>query len=176
MRYLGIAAALLVATTIARADERVALPEEYKETFTEYLELDRTQNPDQFIRLFANAVALQGPDLEGGLPDGSVLVGEVYSVKKDSKGSVRTTALNRRIADQLLLIAVMEKRAAFGESPASPIATGDWDFAAYTPSGEAAPKNLDECRACHAPLTAEDFVFSIEHLPANAIDEPTPRR
>ncbi len=163
MRYVGLLALLFF--TAASADERVALPRDYKETFTEYLALDRTQNPDQFIRLFADRTAMQGVDAQGELTEGSVLVGEVYSVKKDAHGNVRTTALGRRIPDQLLLIAVMEKRTEFGASPVSPVRTGDWDFAAYKPDGQVAPKNLDECRACHAPLTEEDFVFSIQHLP-----------
>lgn len=147
------------------SEERVALPDNYRETFTEYMALDRVQNPDQFIRLFADDTAMRGVDASGSLPNRSVLVAEVYSVQKDGEGKVKTSALNRRIKDKLLLIAVMEKRVEFGASPASPIPTGDWDFAAYKPNGDVAPKNLDECRACHSPLTATDFVFSTEHLP-----------
>lgn len=165
MRILILVFMLMGLIAPAVADERVALPQDYRETFTEYLALDRVQNPDQFIRLFADETAMRGVDASGNLPDRSVLVAEVYSVRKDSDGKVKTSALNRRIKDKLLLIAVMEKRAEFGASPASPIPTGDWDFAAYKPNGDVAPKNLDECRACHSPLTTTDFVFSIEHLP-----------
>ncbi|MEM8498132.1 MAG: cytochrome P460 family protein [Pseudomonadota bacterium] len=75
-----------------------------------------------------------------------------------------STRRRARIKDKLLLIAVMEKRGEFGGSSASPIATGDWYFAAHKPNSEIALKNPEERRACHSPLTATDFVFSTEHL------------
>ena len=165
MRALLTITSLAILAAAATADDRVSLPADYRETFTEYLALDRTQNPDQFIRLYANDVAMRGVDPSGALQNGSVIVGEVYSVAKDKDGDVKTSALDRRIVDQLLLLAVMEKRAGFGETSTSLFSTGDWDFAAFKPDGSAAAKNLDECRACHAPLTRTDFVFSTEHLP-----------
>lgn len=154
-------------TTVANADtHRVALPTDYRESFEEYIALDRIQNPDQFIRLFANEVAMQGRNENGELAEGSIIVAEVYSVLKNEDGSVKTTLLNRRVKDKLKLLAVMEKRKAFSDNPVSTIKTGDWDFGAYKPNGEVAPKNLDQCRACHMPLTETDFLFSIEHLPS----------
>lgn len=164
MKPIVLALALAASVGSLADDVRVDLPKDYQQTFVEYLSLDRVQNPDQFIRLFANKTAMQGKNDQGDLPDGSVLVAEVYSVKKNADGSVQHTALNRRVKDKLLLLAVMEKQAGFGETSSSPIKTGDWDFAAYKPNGELAPKNLDECRACHAPLTDADFLFSIEHI------------
>jgi len=164
MRVLTIL--LLLVSFSAKAEEgRVLLPDGYKKEFIEYLSLDRIQNPDQFIRLFANDVAMQGKNQKGELPDGSILVAEVYSVKKNEDGSIKNTMLNRRIKDKLLLVAVMEKQAAFGKKPVSDISTGNWDFGAYKPNGDIAPKDLDTCRACHAPLTMSDYLFSGEHLP-----------
>lgn len=150
--------------SVAAEEPRVSLPADYKETFVEYLSLDRVMNPDQFIRLFANPIALRGPNAQGELEDGSVLVAEVYSVEKDDTGQVKTTALNRRIAQDLVLIAVMEKQTEFAQTPASAINLGGWDMGAYTPAGHPAAKNLDACRACHAPLGERDFVFSLEHI------------
>lgn len=162
-----LAVLLLSATAAAVAEEvRVSLPKDYQDTFVEYLSLDRVQNPDQFIRLYANKIAMAGRDENGELADGSVLVAEVYSVKKNEDGTVKTTSLNRRIKDQLKLLAVMEKQDGFAETSSSKINTGDWDFAAYKPNGELAPKDLDACRACHTPLTQTDYLFSLEHFPA----------
>ena len=156
---------LALVITAAHADDRVSLPENYRDSFVEYLSLDRVQNHDQFIRLFANKIALRGPDKNGELGSGAVLVGEVYSVRKDADGAVLTSRLNRRIKDKLLLIAVMEKQDQFGDKPRSEINVGDWDFAAYKPDGSSANKSLDDCRACHQPLSDSDFVFSLKHLP-----------
>jgi len=156
-------------SSITQAAEQIVLPAHYKETFVEYLSLDRVQNPDQFIRLFANETAMQGRDENGGLPSGSVLVAEVYSVHKDAKGTPIKSSLGRRIRKDLLLLAVMEKRDGFAASSTSPFNTGDWKFAAYKPDGSPAPKNLEECRACHAPLGETDFLFSIEHIDPGSI-------
>lgn len=165
MKSLFVVMILTTITALTVSEEPVNLPKNYRETFVEYLSLDRVQNPDQFIRLFANKTAMLGKNNEGELPDGSVLVAEVYSVAKNKDGSVKTSMIGRRIKDRLLLLAVMEKQEGFGKISTSSIHTGDWNFAAFKPNGEVAPKNLDACRACHTPLKDSDFIFSIEHLP-----------
>lgn len=89
----------------AQAPPEIAFPDNYAETYTNYLSLDRTMNPDQVIRLFANDVAMQGPDADGKLPFGSVLVAEVYKAKKNDKGEI--------LAFSLALIAVLERITCF---------------------------------------------------------------
>lgn len=159
---------LLVLLTVSLpsiAANEINLPKDYKDTYTEYLSLDRTQSPDQFIRLYANDIALKGRDKNGQFDQGAKIIAEIYSVKKDEKGTVIKSQLNRRIADKLKLIAVMEKQDGFAENSGSAIKTGDWDFAAFKTNGDMAKKNLDSCRGCHTPLTNTDFLFSAEHLP-----------
>ncbi|MCE2027275.1 cytochrome P460 family protein [Sessilibacter corallicola] len=166
MRPLVSFIALFFALTVSAGEDlRVGLPKDYKETYTEYLSLDRIQNHDQFIRLFANDVAMKGADENGELLSGSVIVAEIYSVKKNEDGSVAKSLVNRRVKDKLLLLGVMEKQDGFAETSPSKINVGDWDFAAFKPNGDVAPKDLDTCRACHAPLTQTDFLFTTQHLP-----------
>lgn len=154
----------LSASLHATEPERIELPENYKSTFTNYLSLDRTQNPDQIIRIFANDIAAKGPGADGKFADGSVLVAEVYKAKTDADGEVIESSLDRRIRDKFALIAVMEKRAGWGKTFSDDFRNGDWDFAAFKPTGERAKKDLNACRSCHAPLGEQDHVFSIEHL------------
>gem|GEM_PF-754496 len=165
----------LLSGSVVSAEERVPFPTGYHDSFVEYLSIDRIMNPDQIMRIYANEAAQQGRDQQGHLPNGSVLVGEVYSVRKDDTGevivsSLGLSSLGRRIEDKLVLIAVMERREGFAESSTSSVATGDWDFGAYTPDGKVAAKELDECRICHAPLKDYEFMFSLDHLPINAIN------
>ncbi len=54
----------LAAGLNATEQQRVQLLEDYKSTFANYLSLERTQNPDQIIRLFANDIAAKGPGAE----------------------------------------------------------------------------------------------------------------
>jgi hypothetical protein len=161
---IGLAAGL-VGVTIAHAEQpRISFPSDYAKTFTNYLSLDRVQNPDQIIRLFANETALaagnQGPDL----PDGSVLVGEIYAARKDAEGQVMTSTLGRRVRDKLVAIAVMEKQAGWGEAFPKELRNGDWDFAIFSPDGKPLDKDLNACRSCHAPLQETQHLFSLQHL------------
>lgn len=168
-KYMTVAIALsLTLPTVLNADdgERVKLPADYRATYKNYLSLDRTQNPDQIIRLFANDVAQKGPGADGKFASGSVLVAEVYKAKTDEDGDVIESNLDRRIRDKFALIAVMEKQDGWGKSFGEEHKNGDWDFAAFKPDGSRATgKDINACRACHAPLKDEDHVFSFEHLP-----------
>jgi len=147
------------------ADEaRIQFPADYKTTFTNYLNLDRTQNPDQIIRLYANDIALEGLRASGEFPEGSILMGEIYKAKKDPEGKVMVSRLGRRIKGDLALLAFMEKQKGWGDGRAEGLGTGDWDFAAFKPDGTRAKKDLNECRACHAPLADTRYTFSYEHL------------
>ncbi len=145
-------------------DAKISFPTDYASSFTNYLSLDRTQNPDQIIRLFGNEQAMQGPGPDGKLPYGSVLVAEIYKAKKDADGNVLTSALGRRIRDQLALIAIMQREPGWGEEHPAALNNGNWEFATFKPDGSVAEKDLNACRACHAPLTATNHLFSIEHL------------
>lgn len=160
LAILGLAAA-----TLARAgEERIPFPADYKTAFTNYLSLDRVQNDDQIIRLFANNAALEAARAGKELPNGSILVGEIYAAKKDKDGKVMKSALRQRIRAKLAAVAVMQKSEGWGTDFPEGLRNGDWDFAIFSPDGKRLDKDLNACRACHAPLTNTQHVFSIEHL------------
>lgn len=150
-----------------KQDSPVEYPDGYEDMFSNYLSLDRTQEDAQIIRLFANDTAMQGKDEQGRLPYGSVLVAEVYKAKKDENGEVMVSSLGRRIRGKLALIAVMERREGFGRDLPDDLRNGEWDFGAFKPDGSDAGKDLNDCRACHAPLVETNFLFSLEHLTGN---------
>ena len=165
-----VAASAVIATfaTFAVAqspDDRVGLPADYAETFTNYLSVDR-QNGTQVMRMFANDIAMQGPGEDGRLADGAIIVAEIYPALTDADDNVIVTELGRFIQGQLAAIAVMEKQEGWGEAFPPELRNDDWDFAIFTPTGDRRDANLDDCRACHAPLTDRDHVFSLRHLPA----------
>jgi len=161
--------ATILATNALGDGQKIPFPENYQTTYTNYLSLDRIQNPDQIIRLFANDIAMQGPGEDGKLPFGSVLVAEVYKAKLDAGGKVVTSSLGRRIRDKLALIAVMQREEGWGSEHPPALSNGNWEMAAFKPdgSGDSAGKDLNACRACHAPLTDKNFLFSYDHLSKN---------
>lgn len=164
-RLLIAAAAVLVGTSGAAAEQpRMNFPEGYRTAFENYLSLDRVQNADQIIRLFANKAAMEAGKDGRELPDGSILVGEVYAARKDAAGKVVTSSLGRRIRDKLVAIAVMEKRKGWGDTLPAEYRNGDWDFGLFNPDGKPLDKDLNACRTCHAPLGASQHLFSLQHL------------
>ena len=149
----------------AYADEaRIAFPADYKTAFANYLKLDRVQNEDQIIHLFANDIALNAAAAGKELPNGSILVGEIYAARKDKDGNVMTSSLGLRIRDKLAAVAVMQKGDGWGARFPDDLRNGDWDFAIFSPDGKRLDKDLNACRQCHAPLADKQHVFSIEHL------------
>jgi hypothetical protein len=154
--------AALAAPTIAA--DGIAFPKDYKTTFINYLSLDRTQNEDQIIRLFANDKALAAAKEGKEIPDGAIIVGEIYKAKLDTDGKPVVSSLGRKVRDKLAVIAVMEKRAGFGKNLPADLQNDGWDFAAFKPDGTGAGKDHNTCRACHAPLKETQHLFSLDHL------------
>ncbi|MCB1909707.1 MAG: cytochrome P460 family protein [Rhodocyclaceae bacterium] len=161
---LAAIAAGLVASNSHAGPDKVAAPGDYRKTFSEYYSGDRTANDKQAIRIYANATAIQGKQADGKLPYGSVIVGEIYSVKTDEGGKVMTSGLGRRINDKLAAIVVMERGEGFDEGYPDALKTGDWEFAVFSPAGQRLDKDIAPCRACHHPLADQEFVFSYAHL------------
>lgn len=163
MMLLGLGL-VAMATTALASEERIQFPSSYKTEFTNYLSLDRVQNDDQIIRLFANEAAMKAAKEGRELPNGSILVGEIYRAKKDENGEVIVSSLDRRVRDKFAAVAVMQKGAGWGDKFSEGQRNGDWDFAIFSPDGKRLDKDLNACRACHAPLKNTQHLFSLEHL------------
>ena len=59
----------------------------------------------------------------------------------------------------------MQKQKGWGDKFSEDLRNGDWDFAIFKPTGERLiKKDLNECRACHAPLKGTQNLFSLEHM------------
>ena len=165
MSKAGWILALSLMTGVAAADDaRISFPSDYKSTFTNYLNLDRVQNEDQIIHLFANDIAIEAAQAGKELPTGSVLVGEIYAARKDENGKVQKSSLGLRIRDKLAAVAVMQKGEGWGTAFPEGLRNGDWDFAIFSPDGKRLEKDLNACRQCHAPLADTQHLFSLEHM------------
>ncbi len=133
-KALGAIFALCIIASVAFADEeRITFPKDYNTEFYNYLSLDRVQNDDQIIRLFANDLALEAAREGRELPNGSVIVGELYKAKKDVDGNVIESSLGRRVRGKLFAVAVMEKDEGWGATLPENVRNDDWDFAIFSP-------------------------------------------
>ena len=165
-KITGAGLMFALAVPPAHAEQyRIAFPADYRTAMHNYVSLDRTQNDDQTIRLFAPKQALDAAKAGAELPDGTILVAEIYKAKKDDNGKVIESSLGRRIRGKFAAVAVMQKGKGWGEKYPDELRNGDWDFAIFSPQGERlVDKDLNACRACHAPLEDTQHLFSLEHM------------
>ncbi len=153
----------LVTTSALAGSANVNWPADYKHKFTHYFSSDRTAN-HQIIRLYANDAAITGVQENGKLPNGSVVVGELYAAQMDDKNQPVLSGLGRRIIKNLAAIVVMQRGDGFDAEYPDVLKTGNWEFAVFSPTGQRLEKDITGCRACHHPLTDKEFLFSYEHL------------
>ena len=166
-KSVGIAALVCLGLTVAvpaLEDRVLEFPANYKTEFDNYIISDRLGNEDQVISLYANDVARAAARKGEKLPDGSILVGELYKAKKDADGTVIESALGRRIPETLAAIVVMERRAAWADQYPDDLKLGGWEFEVFSPDGKNLGKDTTACRECHAPLGETDFTWSIHHM------------
>lgn len=166
LSFAAIATATVAACTAFADGHDVALawPANYETEFTRYYAGDR-QNGTQFIALYANDIALDAARTDGTLPNGSVLVGELFPAIKDADGEVLESALGRLIhADDPAAVVVMERIAGNDARYGDDLKVGDWEFEVFSTNGENLGRDTTACRECHHPLDDTEFLFSYEHL------------
>lgn len=149
----------------ALEDRILVLPADYKTAFDNYMVSDRLGQDDQVISLYANAAAREGARKDGTLPEGSILVGEIYGVQKDGDDVVESP-IGRRIPAELKAIVMMEKRADWAGQYADGMKLDGWEFEVFSPTGENLGKDTTACRECHAPLGETGFTWTLAHIGA----------
>lgn len=156
----------LIAGGALASDIALKLPVDYKTSFDNYLISDRLGQEDQVISLFANSTARESARADGKLPNGSILVGEIYEAKAEADGTIVESQLGRRIPAKLKAIVMMERRAGWDDQYSEELKVGDWEFEVFSPSGENLGKDTTACRECHHPLTETEFTWTFDHIAA----------
>jgi hypothetical protein len=152
---LGGAVLVLAADQLIAEPDRVALPENYRTGFVNYLDVDR---PDRkrVRKMYVNPEAHAAAEAGADLPDGTVLIMEDHDAEVDADGNLVRDEEGRLIAlEPVTGIFVMEKNAAWST------ANGNWDYATYLPGGMPRPDaTFDGCFSCHANREARDYTFT----------------
>ena len=146
------------------AKTRATFPDAYKETFTRYTIVD-LPGTKQVRHFYANGVALAAAREGRDLPDGSVLLGEIYSAKLGADKNPATGPDGRLVADQIVGCAVMARNAGWGKDIPEILRNADWNYGAFNPDLTVrTAANQAECLACHKPLPQDSYLFSIKQL------------
>jgi hypothetical protein len=141
---------------------RVAFPADFATSFKLY---DKVDKPDRKIvrYLYINQQALAAVKPGEPFPNGTILVMADHDIALEAGGAPLKAADGRLMPTQRLrAIAVMEKRAGWGETNLFPADkdNGDWEYASFKVDGAPNPIKLDNCYACHLPQKGLDFTFS----------------
>ncbi|MEX2518446.1 MAG: cytochrome P460 family protein [Paracoccaceae bacterium] len=161
-----IAPALLTLFVVGAgaAEDRVLnLPADYRRSLELYLTADRVGS-DQVISMFANDVVRDAARAGEPLPDGSILVGEIYSPKLDADGDPIESQIGRRVPGEFVAIVMMERRAEWADQYPDDLKVGGWEFEVFSPAGENLNRDTTACRECHQPLDQTEFTWSFDHI------------
>ncbi|MFN3262332.1 MAG: cytochrome P460 family protein [Pikeienuella sp.] len=166
-RFAFAAFALPAALALGAAaleDRSLAFPADYRTSFSNYLISDRLGQEDQIMNFWANDIARTAAQAGEPLPDGSVLVAEIYKARKDESGEVIESQLGRRIPGELSVILVMERKSGWEDQYPDDLKVGGWEFEAFSPAGENLNRDTTACRECHQPLADTEYTWSYPHM------------
>jgi len=160
----GAALTAKSALATALAATNVKFPANYKASFTHYTTINFPKRK-QVRHYFANPVALQAAREGKPLPDGSVLLVEIYLAKLDDKKMPVKGTDGNLVGAKLVAYTAMEKRAGWGASIPAMLRNGDWHYAVFT-GGKTLRGGVNHaaCFACHKPLDKDSYVFSLKAL------------
>jgi cytochrome c553 len=125
---------------------RMSFPANFPTGFTRYQDLPG-EDGNGPTRRFANAVAVKALKAGQPLPDGSVIVTENHAADGSVSG-----------------YAAMEIRKGWGDGVPALLRNGDWDYAIMGADKQNKPINQAQCLACHKPIVADSYVFTLKDL------------
>lgn len=148
------------------AKTSVTFPDNYQATYTKYHVINFPATR-QVRYYFANDVALQAARAGRSLPDGSVLLAEVYSAKLDAEKKPVMGADGFFVPDQLVAYTAMARDAGWGKDIPEMLRNEDWNYAVFTTAKQPRPGvNQAECLACHKPLDKVSYTFTLDKIAA----------
>lgn len=148
------------------AKTSVSYPEGYKTTFSMYHTINFPATK-QVRYYYANKPAVDAARAGQPLPDGSVLFAEVHSAKLDAEMKPVMGADGFYVADKLLFYTAMAREAGWGKDIPEMLRNSDWNYAVFTTDKQhRAGVNQAECLACHKPLDATSYTFTLKQLAA----------
>jgi cytochrome c553 len=143
------------AQTVAIAS-RMGLPTGFPAGFVVY---DTVVDTEQKIitKRHANTAAVAALRQGRPLPDGSAVVVVNHALESDAQGQPKAGAARG--------FSAMESRAGWGAAVPELLRNGNWDYALFNAQGVRNDKlNQAQCLACHKPVAADDYVFTMKAL------------
>lgn len=162
----GAAAGARSALLAHVAKSNVTFPDGYRESFVKYHTINFPATR-QVRHYYANRAALEAARTGQPLPDGSYLFAEVHAAKLDADKKPVTGPDGFFVPEKPLFYTAMASGAGWGTEIPEMLRNGNWHYAVFTLDKKPRPGvNQAECLACHKPLDAASYVFTIKELAA----------
>ena len=143
--------------------KRVKFPSDLSD-FTLYKTFNHTGRK-QLRKIYANAIAIDAAKAGKVLPNGSVIVVEIFKAKLGSDKKPVLDANGLYIADGRAGYTAMERQSGWGGDFPALIRNEDWHYSVFKSDGAPRPNvNQASCLACHKPLASTSFVFTLKEL------------
>ena len=143
---------------------RMSFPADFRASFTYYTTINFAARK-QVRKYYANSVALDATRDGKPMPDGSVLVVEVYKAKLGADKKPVMGADGFIVADKLVAYTAMERQLEWGGEFPEILRNGDWNYAVFKGDKTLRPGvNQATCLACHKPHAKDSYVFSLKAL------------
>jgi cytochrome c553 len=148
------------------AKTHVSFPEGYKESFLRYHTINFPATK-QVRHYYANKALVQAAREGKPVPEGSVILTEVYTVKLDASKNPVTGKDGFYEPEKLIAYTAMATGKDWGKDFPEMLRNGDWNYAVFGPDRQLrAGVNQAECLACHKPLDKESYLFTLKPLSA----------
>jgi cytochrome c553 len=146
------------------AKSNVTFPEGYKESFVKYHTISFPATR-QVRYYYANKAAVAAAKAGKALPDGSVLLAEVYAAKIGADGKPATGGDGHFVAEKLVAYTAMARDAGWGNDIPEMLRNENWNYAVFTTEKQQRPGvNQAECLGCHKPLDKVSYTFTLKQL------------
>lgn len=146
----------------------VAFPADYKTSFKKYMTIDFPDRK-QVRYYFANEPALKAAREGKPIPDGAYLFVEVHTAKLDDQQNPVKGSDGHIVADKPAFYTAMARQAGWGKDIPDILRNEDWNYAAFNLDMSLRPFNHAECLACHKPLPADSYLFTLKDLRQEAM-------
>lgn len=149
---------------------RMTFPADFPAGFTLY---ETLADDGQVVKRYANDAALRAARAGSALPPGAAIVLANHEAQLDAAQKPIVDGEGRPVAGKLLSYAGMESRAGWGDAVPTLLRNGDWDYALFTATGARRDSvNQAPCLACHKPIAADSYVFTMKALRAATARSP----
>ena len=148
------------------AKTNVTFPEGYKDSFVKYHTINFPATKQVRV-YYANKALVQAAKDGKPVPDGSVILTEVYTVKLDANKTPVMGKDGFLEAEKLVAYTAMATGKDWGKDFPEMLRNGDWNYAVFGPDRQLrAGVNQAECLGCHKPLDKESYLFTLKQLSA----------